>query len=254
MNDVTIEMIIILFGLGFLAAFVDSVVGGGGLISIPALILTGLPLPVVLGTNKLAATMGSLTSTVSFIRSGKINFHLVKYLIPFSLIGAVLGSITVRQVPSSFLKPLVIILLVGVAIYTVFKKDWGKSSTFSGVTTKTGYISIVVAFVIGFYDGFFGAGAGSFLIFAFLWLGIDFVTAAGNAKALNFSSNVASLITFICLGSVNFSYGLIMGLAMVAGALVGSRIAILKGTSYIRPLFIGITIVLIGKQLWDVLQ
>lgn len=254
MYYVTIEILIVLFGLGFLASFIDSVVGGGGLISIPALLLTGLPLPVVLGTNKLAATMGSLTSTISFIRSGKINFHLVKYLIPFSLIGAVLGSISIRQVPSVFLKPLVIFLLIGVAIYTVFKKDWGKSSTYSGITKKTGYISILVSFVIGFYDGFFGAGTGSFLIFAFLSLGFDFVTAAGNAKALNFSSNVASLITFICLGSVSFSHGLMMGFAMVVGAVVGSRIAISKGTSYIRPLFIGVTIVLIGKQLWDVLQ
>ncbi|MEW9673861.1 TSUP family transporter [Ammoniphilus sp. 3BR4] len=254
MNDMTVEMIFLLLGFGFLASFIDSVVGGGGLISTPALLLTGLPLPVVLGTNKLASTMGSLTSTISFIRSGKINFHLVKYLIPFSLIGAVLGSMTVRQVPSAFLKPLVIFMLIGVAVYTVFKKDWGKSSTYSGITKKTGYISVLAAFAIGFYDGFFGPGTGSFLIFAFLSLGFDFVTAAGNAKALNFTSNVASLITFICLGSVSFAHGFIMGIAMVIGALVGSRVAIRKGTSYIRPLFIGVTMVLIGKQLWDVLM
>lgn len=254
MSDITVDMMILLLGFGFLASFIDSVVGGGGLISTPALLLTGLPLPVVLGTNKLASSMGSLTSTISFIASGKINFHLVKYLIPFSLIGAVLGSLAVQQVPSAFLKPLVIVLLIGVAIYTVFKKEWGKNSTYSGITKKKGYVSVLVAFVIGFYDGFFGPGTGSFLIFAFLSLGFDFVTAAGNAKALNFTSNVASLITFIYLGSVNFPYGLIMGAAMVAGALIGSRVAIRKGTSYIRPLFITVTIVLIGKQIWDVLQ
>ncbi|RNB84625.1 hypothetical protein EDM56_21205 [Brevibacillus fluminis] len=254
MHDVTIGMLIVLFGLGSLASFIDSVVGGGGLISIPALLLTGLPLPMVLGTNKLAATMGSLTSTISFIRSGKMNVHLVRYLIPFSLIGAVLGSMTVRQLTTSFLKPLVIFLLIGVAVYTVFKKDWGKSSTYSGLTKKSGLISILVAFLLGFYDGFFGAGTGSFLIFAFLSLGFDFVTAAGNAKALNFSSNVASLVTFICLGSVSFLPGIIMGSAMVIGALVGSRMAIRKGSSYVRPLFIGVTIILIGKQLWDVLH
>lgn len=254
MNELTVEMTLLLVGFGFLASFIDSVVGGGGLIAIPALLLTGLPLPVILGTNKLAASMSSLTSTISFIRSGKINFDLVKYLIPFSLIGAVLGTLTVRQVPSSFLKPLVIFLLIGVAIYTVFKKDWGSISTYTGITQKTKYVSVGVAFVIGFYDGFFGAGTGSFLIFAFLYLGFDFVTAAGNAKALNFSSNVASLITFICLGSVSFAHGMIMGIAMVAGAIFGSRVAISKGTTYIRPLFIGVTIILIGKQLWDVLQ
>ncbi|WP_139492243.1 TSUP family transporter [Brevibacillus dissolubilis] len=254
MHDISIEILLLLIGLGFLAAFIDSVVGGGGLISIPALLLTGLPLPVVLGTNKLAASMSSLTSTISFIRSGKINFHLVKYLIPFSLLGAVLGSMTVRYVPTSFLKPLVIVLLIGVTLYTLFKKDWGSISTYKGITKKTRIFSVLTALVLGFYDGFFGAGTGSFLIFAFLFLGFDFVTAAGNAKALNFTSNVASLFTFIFFGSVSYIHGFIMGIAMIAGALVGSRIAIRKGTGYVRPLFIGVTMVLIGKQLWDIYQ
>jgi uncharacterized protein len=254
MHDISVQILILLFGFGFLASFIDSVVGGGGLISIPALLLTGLPLPVVLGTNKLASSMSSLTSSIAFVRSGKINFNLVKYLIPFSLIGAVLGSYTVRHVPASFLKPLVIFLLIVVTVYTFFKKDWGKTSTFKGITKKTRFFSILIAFVIGFYDGFFGAGTGSFLIFSFLFLGFDFVTAAGNAKALNFSSNVASLITFIFLGSVSYIHGLVMGIAMIAGAIVGSRIAISKGTGYIRPLFIGVTIILIGKQMWDILQ
>ncbi len=254
MEDISVQILILLFGVGFLAAIIDSVVGGGGLISIPALLLTGLPLPVAVGTNKLAASMCSLTSAISFIRSGKINFNLVKYLIPLSLIGAVLGSITVQHVPTSFLKPLVIFLLIGVAIYTVFKKDWGTSTTYSGITKKTGLITAFVCFFLGFYDGFFGAGTGSFLIFAFLLLGFDFLSAAGNAKALNFFSNVASLVTFIFLGSVNYIYGLVMGIAMIAGAIVGSHIAINKGTGYIRPLFIVVTIILIGKQLWDLLH
>ncbi|WP_199619474.1 sulfite exporter TauE/SafE family protein [Paenibacillus alkalitolerans] len=253
MQDISVEMIILLLGLGFLASFIDSVVGGGGLISIPALLLTGLPLPVVLGTNKLASSMSTLTSTISFIRSGKINFKLVKYLIPFSLAGAVLGTYTVRLVPSSFLKPLVIVLLVGVTLYTLLKKDWGKMSTYAGITKKTGVFSVLVAFIIGFYDGFFGPGTGSFLIFAFLFLGFDFVTAAGNAKPLNFASNIASLITFIFLDSVSYTHGLVMGIAMIAGAVVGSRLAIRKGTGYVRILFIGVTIILIGKQVWDVI-
>jgi uncharacterized membrane protein YfcA len=247
-------MLTFLIVVGFLASFVDSVVGGGGLIALPALLFAGLPPVYALGTNKLAGTMSSLTSTVSFLKSGKINFQLVKYLFPLSLIGAVLGTYTVRLIPSSFMKPMVIILLIGVTIYTLIKKDWGAISSYKGVNKKTAFLSALIAFAIGFYDGFFGPGTGSFLIFAFLMLGFDFVTAAGNAKALNFGSNIASLITFILFGTVNFRYGIPMGIAMIAGAIVGSRVAIRKGAGYIRPLFIGVTVLLIGKQLWDTIH
>ncbi|MNI90396.1 hypothetical protein D3C73_1479130 [compost metagenome] len=111
-----------------------------------------------------------------------------------------------------------------------------------------------MALVIGFYDGFFGPGTGSFLIFAFLMLGFEFVTAAGNAKVLNFASNISSLLTFIALGSVSFYYGLLLGVPMVAGAIIGSKVAIRKGAGYIRPLFITVTVILIGKQIWDTIH
>lgn len=236
---------------GFVASFIDSVVGGGGLISLPALLFLGLPPVVALGTNKLAGTMSSLTSTVSFVRSGKVNFNLVKYLFPFSLLGAALGSFTVRLLPSTFMKPMVIALLIAVTIFTLLKKEWGKTTTYQGMTKRTSVLTVIAAFALGFYDGFFGPGTGSFLIFAFLTLGFDFVIAAGNAKVLNFASNLASLLTFMALSSVNYSYGIPMGLAMIAGALVGSRVAIRKGSSYIRPLFISMSVVIVGKQLWD---
>ncbi len=254
MDHINTGMIIVLVVCGFLAGFIDSVVGGGGLISIPALLSAGIPLHLLLGSNKLAGTMCSFTSTASFVRSGKINFQLLKLLIPFSLIGAVAGSFTVRQVPSEFLKPLVIVMLVVITIYTLFKKSWGDVSTFSGSSKKTRLIGIIVALVIGFYDGFFGPGTGSFLIFAFLMLGFEFVTAAGNAKVLNFVSNISSLLTFIALGSVSFYYGLLLGVPMVAGAVIGSKVAIRKGAGYIRPLFITVTVILIGKQIWDTMH
>lgn len=247
-------MLLFLIVAGFIASFVDAVVGGGGLIALPALLFAGLPPAMALGTNKLAGTMSSLTSTVSFMRSGKINYNAVKYLFPLSLIGAALGSFTVRQIPSEFMKPMVIVMLIVVTVYTLLKKEWGAKSTYQGMTKKVAFLSAIVALVIGFYDGFFGPGTGSFLIFAFLMLGFDFVVAAGNAKVLNFASNLASLVTFMLLGFVNFQYGIPMGIAMIAGAIVGSRVAIRKGTTYIRPLFISVTVLLIGKQLWDALH
>lgn len=247
------NMLLFLLGAGFLAAFIDSVVGGGGLISTPALMFTGLPPTVVLGTNKLASTMASCTSTISFMRSGKVNIGLVKYLFPLSLIGSALGAYTVTKIPPEFLKPLVVVLLVGVAIYTLFKKDWGSTSTYKGITKKIATLSVTVALIIGFYDGFFGPGTGSFLLFAFLMMGFDFVGAAGNAKVLNFGSNIAGLATFAALGHINYQYGIPMGIAMIVGALIGSQVAIRKGSTYVRPLFIGVTALMIGKQIWDLL-
>jgi uncharacterized protein len=254
MEHVDMNMLMFLLAAGFIASFIDSVVGGGGLISVPALLFTGLPSHVVLGTNKLASTMSSLTSTISFMRSGKVNVRLVKYLFPLSLIGSATGAYTVTKIPPEFLKPLVITLLILVAVYTLFKKDWGSQSTYKGMTKKIAYLSATIALIIGFYDGFFGPGTGSFLLFSFLMLGFDFVGAAGNSKVLNFGSNIAGMVTFMALGSVNYAYGIPMGLAMIAGAIFGSRLAIRKGSTYVRPLFIGVTALLIGKQLWDVLH
>ena len=234
---------------GFVAAFIDSVVGGGGLISIPALLFTGISPTAALATNKLSSTMGSLTSTISFIRAGKVDFKFVVRFLPLTLIGSVLGAYVVHFVSPDILKPLILVLLVVVAIYTIAKKDWGKESVYKGLTRNKMLLLIFAIFAIGFYDGFLGPGTGSFLLFAFLMIGFDFIQAAGNAKILNFGSNIAALIIFLSLGSVNFVYGIPMGLAMVAGAMVGTKFAIRKGASYVRVLFICVTVLLIGKNL-----
>nr|WP_092068628.1 TSUP family transporter [Dendrosporobacter quercicolus]NSL47168.1 TSUP family transporter [Dendrosporobacter quercicolus DSM 1736]SDL78936.1 hypothetical protein SAMN04488502_101830 [Dendrosporobacter quercicolus] len=254
MEHISMEILIFLLSAGFIAAFIDSVVGGGGLISVPALLMTGLPPGVVLGTNKLASICCSLTSSMSFFRSGKMNIGLVKYLFPVSLLGSILGAYTVRLIPPEILKPLVLTMLILVAVYTVLKKDWGDKSTYTGINKKAGILGGCAAFALGFYDGFFGPGTGSFLIFAFLMLGFDFVVAAGNAKALNLASNLGAAATFMLAGSVNYIYGLTMGLAMIVGAIAGSRFAIAKGSAYVKPLFVSVTTLLIGKQLWDFLQ
>lgn len=251
MFDLAFETTAFLAIMGFIAAFIDSVVGGGGLISAPALMWTGLPLVTVLGTNKVAATMGALTSVLAFLRSGRVDVPLAKRLCPLSFIGSVTGVLTVRAIPPDFLRPLVVVMLAAVAVYSVIKKDWGSVSTYHGMTSKMTYLSFFVAFLFGFYDGFFGPGTGSFLLFAFLLLGFDFVGAAANARALNFSSNIAGLLTFALLGAVDYRYALPMGLAMIVGAFCGTKTALTKGAGYVRPLFIVVTSVLIGKQILD---
>ncbi|SDW37979.1 hypothetical protein SAMN05444487_1034 [Marininema mesophilum] len=251
MEEINLQLLLFLLCAGFLAAFVDSVVGGGGLIAIPALLFAGLPPAMALGTNKLASSMSSLTSTISFMRAGKIHFGMVKMLIPLSLIGSLSGAFIMRQVPSDFLKPLIILLLLLVTLYTFFKKNWGAESTYTGMTLKKGLLIALAALVIGFYDGFFGAGTGSFLMFSFLTLGFNFVEAAGNAKVLNFASNFAAVVMFVYLDAINYAYGLPMGVAMVLGALLGSKLAISKGTSYVKALFVSVSILMISKQCWD---
>lgn len=247
------EMMMFVIIGGFLAAFIDSVVGGGGLISVPVLLATGMPPAVALGTNKLASSMGSLTSTLSFMRSGNIDLKAVRVLFVLSLSGAVCGTFVLQQIPSDFLKPLVVVMLILITIYTIFRKNWGDISTFSQYSARTAFLMGCAAFVLGFYDGFFGPGTGSFLIFVFLMVGFDFVKAAGNAKLLNFGSNIASLGTFIVVGSVHYKVGIPMGLAMACGAFLGSRMAIRKGSAYVRPLFITVCVLLVGKQIWSLL-
>ena len=244
-------IILFLMAMGFCASFVDSVVGGGGLISLPAILFTGISPVVALGTNKFASVMGALTSFTAFIRSGKVDIGLIKILFPVSFIGSMAGVITVRQIPPDFLRPLVIVMLIAVTLYSICKKDWGNTSTYHGMTKKMLYLSITAAFVMGFYDGFFGPGAGSFLLFSFLFVGFDFPGAAANARALNFASNIGAMILFSYFGLVNYAYSIPMGLAMIAGAYCGTKMALTKGVGYVKPLFIVMTTVLIGKQLWD---
>jgi uncharacterized membrane protein YfcA len=200
MEDINLYTLLFLVLAGFIAAFIDSVVGGGGLISIPALLFTGISPSAALATNKLAGTMGSLTSTISFIRAGKVDFKFVIKLFPITVIGAALGAYVVHFVSAEILKPLILILLVIVAFYTLVKKDWGKDAKYKGLTRKKMILLLVIIFAIGFYDGFLGPGTGSFLLFSFLIIGFDFVQAAGNARILNFGSNIPHLLFFYLWG------------------------------------------------------
>jgi len=236
---------------GFLAAFIDSTVGGGGLISTPFLLGMGLPVPYALGTNKMASAMGAAMSVFSFWRAGKINRIAWKICI-FSFVGSAIGAYVVYLLPAKLMKNIIVALLVAVAVYTYRRKDWGDNPTLKDITGKIYAQAVLLALVVGFYDGFFGPGTGSFLIFGFLFLGFDFVTAAGNAKVLNFMSGLGGIFSFAMSGTVIWSYGLIMGLAMLAGAFCGAQLAIKKGASYVRPLYLLVTTLLIGKQVYEI--
>ena len=245
------QIILILILFGFLAAFIDSVVGGGGLIALPALLFVGLNPTAAVATNKLAGTMGSLTSTISFYRSGKLDIRSIAKYFPLAFFGSLVGAWTVTLISPDILKPLMLFMLAAVAVYTIFKKDWGGMTTVKKLSAIRILGLTFLLFAIGFYDGFLGPGTGSFFIFTFLMLGFDFLKAAGNAKFLNFGSNLAALLMFIYLDEIYFVYGFIMGAAQIFGAIVGTKFAIKKGSIFVRKLFIIVTITLLIKNTYD---
>lgn len=249
-----LQAVLILVGFGFFGAFINAIVGGGGLITVPALLATGLPPTVAIGTNKLAASVGNLTSMLTFMRAGQVDWRFLLPVLPWVFAGSVTGAIVVHQISPHILQPLVIVLLIGVLIYSLIKKDLGQLKKAVALTSGRKKASYLLMVGLGFYDGFFGPGTGSFMIMVLLFMGMDFVKAAGSSKLLNLTSNTAALLTFMWLGSVNYVYGVIMAVAMMAGAYVGSRMALTRGTGFVRILFISVTVVLILKNLYDMLK
>ena len=248
----SLASLIFVTAASFLGSFVDAIAGGGGLISVPAYLLGGFPPHFALGTNKFSATFGSLSSTVEFFRNGKIDFHLVKFIIPCTLLGAILGVNSVLLLDQAFLYPLVSIMILVVGIYSFLKKDLGLVSTYELKSRSQIAMGMFFGFVLGFYDGFFGPGTGSFLLFIFIkFFGMDFVNAGGNTKALNFTSNVTSLVVFAVAGKINYSIGLAAGLAALLGSIIGTRVAIRRGASFVKPIFLIMSFAVFLKMLYE---
>lgn len=243
--------VLVLVIFGFIASFLNAMVGGGGLISLPALLFVGLPPSAAIATNKLANTISNFTSMVAFVRAGKMDMHLLKRTVPLVFVGSLLGAYTIHLLSPAILKPLMLVMLIVVAIYTIVKKDIGHVTEQKTLSKHKQRLFIIILGCIGFYDGFFGPGTGSFMIFILLLMGFDFIQAASNTKALNFTSNFAALLMFLFLDQVNFLYGFIMGASMIVGALLGTKFALGKGSSYMRVIFIVVTLSLIVKNIWD---
>ncbi len=252
--DIIYKVIFLCFA-GFISAFIDAIAGGGGLISVPAYFMIGFPTHFTLGTNKFSSTCGSLTSTFRYAKSGKTDKDILKVLLPFSFLGGVVGVYVVLLVDSAILKPIILVLLMAVAVYSFFSKSVGLEDNFKGTTKRTLGIGAAFAFLMGFYDGFFGPGTGSFIVFGLIKLyGFDFVRASGNAKAMNFFSNIASLILFAINGKINFIMGIPMAIFMVFGASLGAKLAIKNGAKIIRPIFIVMSMGVAIKMLYEVIM
>ena len=239
----------LLFGAAFLAGLIDSIAGGGGLITVPVLMGIGLPPQVALGTNKLQASFGSGSAMLHFVRAGTVQLGDCWIGILWTALGAALGVWAVQLLDASILKQLIPWLLAAIAVYTLFSPRLGSEDSHSRM--KPGPFYLLFGLAIGFYDGFFGPGTGSFWTMALmLLLGCSMLRATATTKVMNFTSNFVALIFFLSVGQVRFVEGLVMGGGQFLGARVGSKLVIRRGTGFIRPVFITVVLALVGRLLY----
>ena len=240
----------LLFGTGLVAGFVDSIAGGGGLISVPVLLSFGLGPQLALGTNKLQATFGSSSASWHYAQAKTVSPKDCTRGFVLSLVGAALGTLAVQQLDPLFLKRAIPVLLIGVAIYTLLKPTLGAEDLHPRMRRQV--FDLIFGLLLGFYDGFFGPGVGTFWTVAFmLGLGFNMTRATGYAKVMNFASNLSSLAFFLLGRNVCFAAGLTMGVGQVIGAKLGARMVIKRGTKFIRPMFISVVLALTLKLLYD---
>lgn len=250
MNELSVglELLPLLFTVGLVAGMVDAMAGGGGLIVLPALLMAGLPPAQALATNKLQGSFGTASASWYFIRNGLIPLSSIKLLIACTFIGSALGTLIVQRTDPGFLTGVIPILLILIALYFWFSPGFRDE----GARQRISYplFAFTVGFWVGFYDGFFGPGAGTFFVAGFVvLLGFDLIKATAHTKILNFTSNIASLLFFAIGGHVVWSIGLAMGIGQLLGARLGARLVVHKGTRLIRPLIVGVSIIISLKLL-----
>ena len=245
----------ILAPAAFFAGMVDAVVGGGGLIQIPVLLgqFPQTAIPTLFGTNKVSSIAGTGAALWRYARSVRIPWAVVLPATGAALVGAWLGAAVVAWLSREAMRPLVIGLMVAVAIYTFRRKDLGREASRALVPADR-WKGALFGLIIGIYDGFFGPGTGSFLIFGFVRLfGMDFVQGSASAKVINFATNLSAIAFFTSHGPILWQIGLTMALCNLAGSYLGTRLALRHGAGFIRQAFLLVVLVLIGKQLMDYL-
>lgn len=244
------SMLLLLALAGFIAGFIDSIAGGGGLITIPALLLAGLPPVEALGTNKLQSLFGSSSATIAYARRGYVDLRKQLPVAIMAGIGSIFGAILAIQLPVEIMRGVLPILLLAIAIYFVIKPDISDQDKAARITPFLFGLTIVP--LIGFYDGLFGPGTGSFFMLCFVSLaGFGLLKATAHTKLLNFSSNLGSFLTFAVIGVMNWKVGLVMGVAQAVGALCGASVAIRIGAGLIKPLLIIVCLGLTVKLMMD---
>jgi len=245
----------LLLSLAFFAGLVDSVIGGGGLIQVPALLvfLPGAPIATIFGTNKIISLAGTSMALAKLAPKVQIPW---KSILPAALVAAIfafMGAKAVTLIDPKILKPVILVLLIVVAAYTLVTKNLGQLHQPKFAAQHERLIAIIIGAVLGFYEGFFGPGTGSFLIFAFAGLlGFNFLTASAAAKVVNITTNIAATAWFAWSDNILYELAIPMAICNVAGAWVGAHLALNKGQAFLRLFFLCVIAVLICRFAWDV--
>ena len=250
----SIEVALFLAIASGFAGFVDAMAGGGGLIQLPALIV-GLPnkeLPLILGTNKVPSIFGTAAAARNYFKNIKPDIPLTLSMMVPAFIGSMGGASLAAAVPKDFFKPFIVCLLIAVAIYTWLKPELGMSENLKYTHKKRLAIVALIGLLIGFYDGIFGPGTGTFLVFFLVsGIGYAFLKASGTAKLVNISTNAGAILSFQLTGHIWWQLGLLLAVANVTGAIIGSKLAIKGGSPLVRKVFLIVTTLLIARVAWD---
>lgn len=243
-----------LVAIAFIAGLVDAAVGGGGLVQLPGL-FTVLPQQapaLLLGTNKFSSAFGTGAAAWRYARNVRFPWRPVLFAAAAAFVFSFAGATAVSLLPKAAVRPLVLVLLVAMLVYTLWKKDFGSLHRPRAIGRRELATALAIGAAIGFYDGFFGPGTGSFLIFLFIrFFGLDFLRASAASKVVNLSTNVAALCFFAPTGNVLWLFAVPMALANIAGSVAGTRLALRGGTPLIRRLFVALVVVLIARMGWD---
>lgn len=245
-----VTTLLLLSGSALVAGFIDAIAGGGGLITLPVLLASGIAPAQALGTNKLQSCFGSFSATWYFARHGYIDFKVIRLAIMLTFIGSAIGTVLVQQIDASALKQCLPFLLILFALYFLFSRRVSNEDS----QRRLGVVAFafVVGMGVGFYDGFFGPGTGSFFAMGFVSLaGFNLAKATAHSKLLNFTSNLASLIFFALGGKLIWSVGLSMAAGQFIGARLGSKMVIHKGVGLIRPLIVIMSLAMSAKLLYQ---
>lgn len=252
--DYTLYTLAALAFFAFLAGFIDAVVGGGGLIQLPALLinLPQAPLVTLFGTNKLAAFTGTSLAAVQYSRRIKYDYRLLIVVSASAFLTAFLGAKAVMLTDANRLKPLILIILIIIAVYTFLKKDLGAFQSKQLPFGRQLLLGTAIGSIVGFYDGFFGPGTGSFLVLGFVViLGFEFIVASAYAKVINSFTNISALIVFIRNGHIIYGIAIVMAVSNMGGSILGSRMSLKRGNAFIRIFFLIIVSLMILRYALD---
>ena len=248
-------ILILLCIAAFLAGFVDAIVGGGGLIQTPMglILLPNLPVATIIGTLKIPSFSGTFFAAFQYLKKIEMNWKLLIIMMVLAVPSAFLGSTLLTYVSNDFMKPLLLVVLSLLVIYTYVKKNFGQHSDKSHSTNQQILYAVLISFFIGFYDGFIGPGTGSFLVLAFVTLlGFDFLQASANAKMVNLATNFGSICLFIIKGKIIWMIAIPMAVCNAFGGFLGAKLAINKGNKFIRIFFLVVVIGTLIRFAYDV--